>query len=55
MAPVRIEEESVMETEVLVYVDIAGIPHLAGRLLTRMRKGKEGAFIVRLASCSDLL
>jgi len=32
-----------METEVLVYVDIAGTPHLAGRLWTRVRKGKEGA------------
>ena len=32
-----------METEVLVYVDIAGIPRLAGRLWARVRKGREGA------------
>ena len=32
-----------METEVLVYVDIAGTPHLAGRLWARTRKGRESA------------
>lgn len=32
-----------METEVLVYVDIAGTPRLAGRLWVRVRKGKESA------------
>ena len=32
-----------METEVLVYVDIGGTPHLAGRLWARMRKGRESA------------
>ncbi len=32
-----------METEVLVYVDIAGTPHLAERLLARVRKGRESA------------
>lgn len=32
-----------METEVYVYVDIAGTPHLAGRLWTRVRKAKESA------------
>ena len=32
-----------METEVLVYVDIAGTPHLAGRLWARARKSRESA------------
>ena len=32
-----------METEVYVYVDIAGTPYLAGRLWTRERKGRESA------------
>lgn len=32
-----------MDREVLVYVDLNGVPHLAGRLWTRARKGKEGA------------
>lgn len=32
-----------METEVYVYVDIAGTPHLAGGLWTRVRKGRESA------------
>ena len=32
-----------METEVLVYVDITGTPHLAGRLWARVRKGRESA------------
>ena len=32
-----------METEVFVYVDIAGEPHLAGRLWARARKGRESA------------
>lgn len=32
-----------METEVLVYVDIAGTPRLAGRLWARVRKAKESA------------
>ena len=32
-----------METEVFVYVDIAGAPHLAGRLWARTRKAKESA------------
>ncbi len=30
-----------METEVYVYVEIAGTPHLAGRLWARVRKGRE--------------
>lgn len=32
-----------METEVYVYVDIAGTPHLAGRLWARVRKSRESA------------
>ena len=32
-----------METEVFVYVDIAGEPHLAGRLWARTRKARENA------------
>ncbi len=32
-----------METEVFVYVDIAGEPHLVGRLWARARKGRESA------------
>ena len=32
-----------METEVLVYVDIGGTPHPAGRLWARVRKGRESA------------
>jgi len=32
-----------METEVLVYVEIGGTPHLAGRLWARVRKGRESA------------
>jgi serine/threonine-protein kinase HipA len=32
-----------METEVYVYVDIAGTPHLVGRLWARVRKGRESA------------
>ncbi len=32
-----------METQVYVYVDIAGTPHLAGRLWVRVRKGRESA------------
>ncbi len=32
-----------MGTEVLVYVDIGGTPHLAGRLWARVRKGRESA------------
>lgn len=32
-----------METEVFVYVDLAGTPHLAGRLWARVRKGRESA------------
>ena len=32
-----------METEVLVYVHIAGTLHRAGRLWTRVRKGRESA------------
>ncbi|MFW2439955.1 MAG: type II toxin-antitoxin system HipA family toxin [Arenicellales bacterium] len=32
-----------METEVFVYVDIAGTSHLAGRLWARVRKAKESA------------
>jgi len=32
-----------METEVLIYVDITGTPHLAGRLWARVRKGRESA------------
>ena len=32
-----------METEVFVYVDIAGEPRLAGRLWARARKGRESA------------
>jgi len=30
-----------METEVNVYVDIAGTPHLAGRLWARVRTGAK--------------
>lgn len=32
-----------MDREVLVYVDLAGVPHLMGRLWSRMRKNREGA------------
>ena len=32
-----------MEREVFVYVDLDGVPHLAGRLWARLRKGKESA------------
>jgi serine/threonine-protein kinase HipA len=32
-----------MEKEVFVYVDLGGVPHLVGRLWTRVRKNKEGA------------
>lgn len=32
-----------MDTETLVYVDLAGAPHLAGRLWARVRRNKEGA------------
>jgi serine/threonine-protein kinase HipA len=32
-----------MEKEVLVFVDFDGVPLLAGRLWTRVRKNKEGA------------
>lgn len=32
-----------MNTEVLVYVDLDGVPHLAGRLWTRFRKGRDSA------------
>ena len=32
-----------MDREVLVYVDLAGVPHLVGRLWARVRKNKEGA------------
>jgi serine/threonine-protein kinase HipA len=32
-----------MDKEVLVYVDLDGLPHLVGRLWTRARKNKEGA------------
>ena len=32
-----------MDTEVLVYVDLDGVPHLTGRLWTRLRKNKESA------------
>lgn len=32
-----------METEVFVYVDIAGAPRLARRLWARVRKGRESA------------
>ena len=32
-----------METQVYVYVDIAGTPHLTGRLWARVRKGKQSA------------
>jgi len=32
-----------METEIFVYVDIAGTPHLVGRLWARVRKAKESA------------
>ena len=32
-----------METEIFVYVDIAGVPYLAGRLWARTRKAKESA------------
>ena len=32
-----------MDREVLVYVDLAGVAHLVGRLRARVRKNKEGA------------
>src|ERR1700722_7464247 len=32
-----------MDREVLVYVDLQGIPHLVGRLWARMRKERESA------------
>src|SRR2546422_9356482 len=32
-----------MDGEVLVYVDVDGVPHLAGHLWTRLRKNKESA------------
>ena len=32
-----------MEKDVFVYVDLAGVAHLVGRLWTRTRKNKEGA------------
>jgi serine/threonine-protein kinase HipA len=32
-----------MDKDVLVYVDLDGVPHLVGRLWTRARKNKEGA------------
>lgn len=32
-----------MDTEIPVYVDLDGTPHLAGRLWARMRKGRESA------------
>ncbi len=32
-----------MDGEVLVYVDLDGVPHLAGHLWTRLRKNKESA------------
>ncbi|MGH7593321.1 MAG: type II toxin-antitoxin system HipA family toxin, partial [Gemmatimonadales bacterium] len=32
-----------MDREVLVYVDLNGVPHLVGRLWTRLRKNKESA------------
>ncbi len=32
-----------MDTEVVVYVDLNGVPHLMGRLWTRLRKNKESA------------
>lgn len=32
-----------MDTEVLVYVDLNGAPHLVGRLWARMRKGRDSA------------
>ena len=32
-----------MDGEVLVYVDLDGVSHLAGRLWARLRKNKESA------------
>lgn len=32
-----------MDREVLVYVDLNGVPYLVGRLSARTRKNKEGA------------
>ena len=32
-----------MDREVLVYVELKGVPHLVGRLWARTRKNKEGA------------
>jgi serine/threonine-protein kinase HipA len=32
-----------MDREVLVYMDLDGVPHLTGRLWTRLRKNKESA------------
>ena len=32
-----------MDTEALVYVDLDAVPHLAGRLWGRMRRGRDSA------------
>jgi serine/threonine-protein kinase HipA len=32
-----------MDTQVLVHVDLDGVPRLAGRLWARMRKGRDSA------------
>src|SRR5262245_54583161 len=42
-ATVRERGPSVMNHEVLVYVDLRGTPHLVGRLWTRVRKDRESA------------
>ena len=32
-----------MDTEILVYIDLSGSPHLVGRLWSRMRRDRESA------------
>jgi serine/threonine-protein kinase HipA len=32
-----------MQKDVFVYLELAGVPHLVGRLWARVRKNKEGA------------
>src|SRR4051794_4232105 len=38
-----VAQGTLMEREVLVYVDLRGAPHLVGRLWSRLRKEKESA------------
>ena len=39
-----------MDREVFVYVDLQGVPHLMGKLWTRVRKDKESATFEYAAS-----